>query len=267
MEWRALPSGAWVGAWVDVKPTMTIDAELSLENKNELNSAWVRNKTGAGGERIDIAWDWKQTLSTERNRQRWVPEFPAAFQAYGSATQIKKCEDEEMNFETGTSWVTIALDMYLQGTERAEQKRRTNPSPMRDELEQATQSTTTHRNNLPMHKPSSPILTEATTQQWLDWCHATRLLMSVLRERSTVRGLKDALDNGARKWNSGMKSQDMGDATAGVKECLLVLGNLRESTSGIADSGTGPFLFGHSGDYASAGNRSVSKWWRMAHPS
>ena len=27
--------------------------------------------------------------------------------------QIKKCEDEEMNFETGTSWVTIALDMYL----------------------------------------------------------------------------------------------------------------------------------------------------------
>ena len=28
-------------------------------------------------------------------------------------TQVKKCEDEEMNFETGPSWVTIVLDMYL----------------------------------------------------------------------------------------------------------------------------------------------------------
>ena len=53
----------------------------------------------------------------------------------------------------------------------------------------------------------------------------------------------------------------------GAKECLLVLGNLRESTSGVADSSTAPILFGHSGDYASAGNRSVSKWWRTAHPS
>ena len=50
-------------------------------------------------------------------------------------------------------------------------------------------------------------------------------------------------------WNNGMKSQDMGDAMAGVKECLLA------------------FLLGHSGDHASAGNRSVSKWWRIAHPS
>ena len=44
MERRALPSGAWV----DVKPKMSIDAELSLENKNELTSAWVRNNTAAG---------------------------------------------------------------------------------------------------------------------------------------------------------------------------------------------------------------------------
>ena len=42
------------------------------------------------------------------------------------------------------------------------------------------------------------------------------------------------------------RSQDMGDAMAGVKECLLVLGNLRESTSGVADSSTAPILFGHS---------------------
>ena len=154
-----------------------------------------------------------------------------------------------------------------QGSERAEQghpgeqERRTNPSPVEDELEQAIRSTITHLNNLPMHKPSSPILTEATTKQRLDWCHTIRLLMS---ERSTVRGLKDAVDKGARMWNNGMKSQDMGDAMAGVQECLLVLGKLRENTSGFPDSTS--FLFGHSGDYASAGNRSVSKWWRTAHP-
>ena len=92
MERRALPSGAWV----DVKPKMTIDAELSLENKNELISARVRNKTAAGGELVEFVWYWEQTL----NRQRWVPGFPAAFQAYWSETQIKKCEDEEMNFES-----------------------------------------------------------------------------------------------------------------------------------------------------------------------
>ena len=102
MERRALPSGAWV----DVKPNMTIDAELSLENKNELISAWVRNKTAAGGEQIEVAWDWEQTLWTERNRQRWVPEFLAASQASWSETQIIKCEGEETNFETGTSWST-----------------------------------------------------------------------------------------------------------------------------------------------------------------
>ena len=169
--------------------------------------------------------------------------------------------------------VTTAARGMDQGTERpeqghsGEQQRCTNASLERDELEQAIQSTITHLNNLPMHKPSSPILTEATTQQWLDWCHTIRLLMSVLRERSTVRGLKDALDKGARMWNNGLKSQDTGDAMAGIRECLLILGNLRESTSGVADSSTAPILFGHSGDYASAGNRSVSKWWRMAHPS
>ena len=51
--------------------------------------------------------------------------------------------------------------------------------------------------------------------------------------------------------NNGMKCQDMGDAMAGVKECLLVLGKLRESTSGVADSSTASILFGHPGDYAS----------------
>ena len=29
---------------------MTIDTEPSLENKNELINAWLRNKTAAGGE-------------------------------------------------------------------------------------------------------------------------------------------------------------------------------------------------------------------------
>ena len=140
---------------------------------------------------------------------------------------------------------TTALSMD-QGAERAEQghpgeqQRLTNPSPERDGLEQAIQGTITYLNNIPMHKPNSPILTEATAQQWLDWCHTFRLLVSVLRERSTVRGLEDALDKGAWMWNNWMKSQDMGDAMVGVKECLLVLGNLRESTSGVGDSSTAP---------------------------
>ena len=142
-----------------------------------------------------------------------------------------------------------------------EQQRWTNPSPERDGLEQAIRSTITHLNNLPMHKPSSPILTEPTTQQWLD--HTFRLLVSVLGERSTVRGLKDVLVKGARMWDDGVKSQDMCDAMVGVKECLLVLGNLRESTSGVGDSSTALILFGHSGEYASAGNRSGSKCRRQ----
>ena len=84
--------------------------------------------------------------------------------------------------------VTTAARRMVQGTERAEQghfreqQRWTNPSPERDELEQAIQSTITYLDNLPMHKPCSPILTEATTQQWLDRCHTIRLLVSVLRE-------------------------------------------------------------------------------------
>ena len=41
---------------------MTTDAEPSLENKNELISAWVRDETAAGGERIEVAWDLEQTL-------------------------------------------------------------------------------------------------------------------------------------------------------------------------------------------------------------
>ena len=60
----------------------------------------------------------------------------------------------------------------------------------RDELEQAIQSTITYMKKLPMHKPSSSILTETATQQWLDSCYTIRLLVSVLREQSTVRGLK-----------------------------------------------------------------------------
>ena len=82
--------------------------------------------------------------------------------------------------------VTTAARRMDQGTERAEQghfgeeQRWTNPSPERDELEQAILSTITYLNNLPMHKPSSPILTEATTPNWLDWCHTIRLLVSVL---------------------------------------------------------------------------------------
>ena len=39
-------------------------------------------------------------------------------------------------------------------------------------------------------------------------------------------------------WNNWMESQDMGDAMAGVKESLLALGDLRESTSGFANSST-----------------------------
>ena len=50
-----------------------------MENKNELVSAWVRNKTAAARELLEVTWDWDQTLWTERNRQRWVPEFLVAF--------------------------------------------------------------------------------------------------------------------------------------------------------------------------------------------
>ena len=142
---------------------------------------------------------------------------------YGSAGNGPRNRESR----TGTLWRTAKVD---------------EPSPEKDELEQAIQSIISYLNNLPMLKPSSPILTEATTQQWLHKCHKIRLLVSVLKEQSTVRGLKNAFDNGARMWNSEMKSQDMGDATAGVKEFLLVLGKLRESTSGVADSSTASIL-------------------------
>ena len=72
--------------------------------------------------------------------------------------------------------VTTAARRMVQGTERAEQghfgeeQRRTNPTPERDELEQATQSSITYLDNLPMHKPSLPILTEAANQRFVCWC-------------------------------------------------------------------------------------------------
>ena len=37
----------------------------------------------------------------------------AAFLVCWRETQIKKCSDLEMNFETGASWVVIALYMYI----------------------------------------------------------------------------------------------------------------------------------------------------------
>ena len=91
MERKVLPSGAWA----DKKPKATIDMELRVEHKNDLVNAWV------------------QTLWTERNRQTWAPDFLVAFEVYWSETKIRTCKDPEMNFETGTSWVTLALDMYL----------------------------------------------------------------------------------------------------------------------------------------------------------
>ena len=46
MERRNLSSGAWV----DKKPKLAIDTELSMENKNELVTAWERNKIAAEGQ-------------------------------------------------------------------------------------------------------------------------------------------------------------------------------------------------------------------------
>ena len=51
------------------------------------------------------------------------------------------------------------------------------------------------------------------------------------------------------------------------KNACWFLGKFTESTSGVAKSSTVPNVFGHSGDYVSVGNRSVSNWWRMARPS
>ena len=49
---------------------------------------------------------------TERNLQRWALEFLPAFQVYWSETQIRACRDPRMNLETGSSFVTVALDMH-----------------------------------------------------------------------------------------------------------------------------------------------------------
>ena len=58
----------------------------------------------------------------------------------------------------------------------------------------------------------------------------------------------------------------MGDAMVGVKECLLVLGKQREHERGCRQQ--------HRFDFVRISwrprlswDRSVSKWWRMAHPS
>ena len=107
---RRVPSS---GAWVDRKPKPTIDKEITAEHKDELVSAWVRKKAEVEGDLTEVTWDWDQTLWTHRNRQRWIPEFLAAFEVYWSETQIRTCKDAEMNFETGTSWVTLTLDMYF----------------------------------------------------------------------------------------------------------------------------------------------------------
>ena len=70
---------------------------------------------------MQITWDWGRTLWTKKtehcvrkeNRQRWALEFLAAFQVYWCEAQIRTRSDPGMSFETGTSWVTVALDMYF----------------------------------------------------------------------------------------------------------------------------------------------------------
>ena len=52
MERRVLSSGAWV----DRKPKPTIDTELTVEHKNELVNAWVRNKAEAEGDLTETTW-------------------------------------------------------------------------------------------------------------------------------------------------------------------------------------------------------------------
>ena len=37
------------------KPKLSIDTELSMENKNELVTAWARNKIAAEGELLEVA--------------------------------------------------------------------------------------------------------------------------------------------------------------------------------------------------------------------
>ena len=52
--------------------------------------------------------------------QTKMGEFLAAFQVYVSETHIRACRDPGMNFETETSWVTVA---YNQGAAMAGMKR------------------------------------------------------------------------------------------------------------------------------------------------
>ena len=40
-----------------------------MENKNELVTAWARNKIAAVGELLEVAWDWGQSLWTEKSAE------------------------------------------------------------------------------------------------------------------------------------------------------------------------------------------------------
>ena len=61
--------------------------------------------------------------------------------------------------------------------------------------------------------------------------------MSELRDQwSSIQGLEDTLDKGAKVWNDGTRAHDQGVALAGAKECLLVVGNLREHKSELMET-------------------------------
>ena len=62
-----------------------------------------------------------------------------------------------------------------------------------------------------LSKLKSPLLTppDVTLQQWPEDCRARRSLVSELKEqRSTILGLKHALDGGVRLWNEGTGAHD-----------------------------------------------------------
>ena len=54
---------------MDTKPKLTIDTELSMENKNGLVTALEKNKISAEGELLEVAWDWDHTLWTEKSAE------------------------------------------------------------------------------------------------------------------------------------------------------------------------------------------------------
>ena len=56
---------------------MTIDAKLPLENKNERISAWVRNKTAAGGERMEVALDWAANTVDRKKSAKMCARIPS----------------------------------------------------------------------------------------------------------------------------------------------------------------------------------------------